>query len=95
MFLSLFPRVILALVTDQTVPGLVASAALVAGERLRHVKVRVREVPLKGPGTGESLLAEATVSTADRTARVLELLLDMRPGGVARLRRWLNISVLR
>lgn len=95
VFLSLFSRVVLALVTDQTVPRLVASTALIAGERLRYVKMRVRQVPLKRPRTRESLLAEATVSAGDRTARVFKFLLDLSSGGVAKFRRRLHVTILR
>lgn len=97
VFLSLLSRVVLALVTDQTVPRLVASAALVAGQRLRHVKVRVRQVPLEGPRTRERLLTEATVCTADRATGVLHLLVqDLRPRRLAKLRpRLLRVPVLR
>lgn len=100
MLLPLFLRVILTLVTDQTVPRLVTPAALVATERLRHVKMRVRQMSLQGPGAGESLLAKATVSTADRACtRVLEILAlgGLCPGRrrVLRGRGRLRVPVLR
>ena len=97
MFLSLLSRVVLALVTDQAVPRLVASAALVAGQRLRHVKVRVRQVPLEGPRSRERLLTEATVCTADGATGVFHFLVqDLRPRRLAKLRpRLLRVPVLR
>lgn len=61
-FFTVLSSVVLALVTDQAVLGLVDSAALVAGEGLRHVKVRVGQVPLQGPDPRECLLTEVAVS---------------------------------
>lgn len=77
---AFLPRVILALVTDQAVPALVNSPALIAGQRLRYIEVRVREVSLKRPCAREGFLTEAAVSAADRSARELKLLLRVPSG---------------
>lgn len=64
VILSLLSRVVLTLVTDEAVSRLVTPAALIAGQRLRHVEVSVGQVSLKGPCSRERFLTEAAVSTA-------------------------------
>lgn len=82
VLLALLSSVILALVADQAVSRLVTPAALIAGQRLRHVEVRVSQVSLQGPSARKGLLTESTVSTI----RVFMILFVVRSQGVLMFR---------
>lgn len=61
---------ILALVADKTVAGLIAPAAEIAGQQLRHVKMRIGHVSLERPGSRKALpadVAEGSLSSSIAT----------------------------
>lgn len=59
-----FPRMVLTFVTNQAVSRFVRPSAKITRERLRHVKVCVREVSLQRPRSGERFFAKFTVGVA-------------------------------